>query len=165
MLASVSADGDQSKLFNSEKAISKVKIASFFVCIPLGVGYRLCDHRSEFFTTATTFFIYAALVIGKSAATKRSALSTVCFGNFCIPGHREELSDLLSFITSQRPTLFFAARIIVYAIVKVNFLLLIQPFFIHKSNRKTSLHSHSGYFLNNTLKDNCNQNIKLWHCV
>lgn len=112
MLASVSADGDQSKLFNSEKAISKVKIASFFVCIPLGVGYRLCDHRSEFFTTATTFFIYAALVIGKSAATKRSALSTVCFGNFCIPGHREELSDLLSFITSQRPTLFFATSVI-----------------------------------------------------
>ena len=64
-----------------------------------------------------------------SRGTKRSALSAVCFGNFCILGHREERSDLLSFIASQRPAVLFGARIIAYAIVEVNFFLLIKPLY------------------------------------
>jgi len=71
---------------------------------------------------------------GSSRGTKRSSLSAVCFGNFSSVGHRGERSDLLSFIASQRPTYFFAARVNAYAIVEVNFLLLIQPLFFYDKN-------------------------------
>jgi len=46
---------------------------------------------------------------------------------------------ILSFIASQRPTHFFAARVNAYAIVEVNFLLLIQPLFFYDENSAFSV--------------------------